>query len=160
MAGDGQVTFDDKILKSKAVKIRKLHDGKILAGFAGAAADALALFERFENKIEEFSGNLPRAAVELAKDWRTDKYLQKLEALLAVADRKNSLLIAGSGEVVEPDDGILAIGSGGAYALAAARAILSTGPNLTAEEIARQSLKIASEICVYTNDNITVESIK
>jgi ATP-dependent HslUV protease subunit HslV len=160
MAGDGQVTFDDKILKAKAVKIRKLYNDKMLAGFAGAAADALALFERFEMKIEEFSGNLPRAAVELAKDWRTDKYLQKLEALLAVADAKNSLLIAGTGEVLEPDDGILAIGSGGAYALAAARALLSANANLSAEEIARKSLQIASEICVYTNDNITVESIK
>jgi len=160
MAGDGQVTFDDKILKAKAIKIRKLHNDKILAGFAGAAADALALFERFESKIEEYSGNLPRAAVELAKDWRTDKYLQKLEASLAVADSKNSFLIAGTGEVVEPDDGILAIGSGGAYALAAARALISANPSMTAEEIARKALLIASEICVYTNDNITVESIK
>lgn len=160
MAGDGQVSFGDTIVKSKAIKIRKLHEDKILAGFAGAAADALALFERFEAKIDEYSGNLPRAAVELAKDWRTDKYLQKLEALLAVADSKNSLLIAGTGEVVEPDDGILAIGSGGPYALAAARAILSTKPSMSAEEIARKALLIASEICVYTNDNITVETIK
>jgi ATP-dependent HslUV protease subunit HslV len=160
MAGDGQVTFGDTIMKAKAVKIRKLHNDKILAGFAGAAADALALFERFESKIDEYSGNLPRAAVELAKDWRTDKYLQKLEALLAVADSKNSLLIAGTGEVVEPDDGILAIGSGGAYALAAARALLSAKTSLNAEEIARKALLIASEICVYTNDNITVETIK
>ncbi len=160
MAGDGQVTFNDTIVKAKAVKIRRLYNDKILAGFAGAAADALALFERFESKIEEYSGNLPRAAVELAKDWRTDKYLQKLEALLAVADTKNSLLIAGSGEVVEPDDGILAIGSGGAYALAAARAIISTKPQLNAEEIVRKSLEIAADICIYTNGNITVESIK
>lgn len=160
MGGDGQVSFNDTIMKSKAVKVRKLHDDKILAGFAGAAADALALFERFENKIGEYSGNLPRAAVELAKDWRTDKYLQKLEALLAVADNKHSLLIVGSGEVVEPDDGILAIGSGGPYALAAARALLSTNPSLSAEEIVRKALKIAADICVYTNDNITVESIK
>ncbi|SYZ74049.1 peptidase component of the HslUV protease [Candidatus Zixiibacteriota bacterium] len=160
MAGDGQVTFNDTIVKAKAIKIRRLYNDKILAGFAGAAADALALFERFEGKIEEFSGNLPRAAVELAKDWRTDKYLQKLEALLAVADTKNSLLIAGSGEVVEPDDGILAIGSGGPYALAAARAIISTKPQQTAEEIVRRALEIAAQICIYTNDNITVESIK
>ncbi|MCX6829027.1 MAG: ATP-dependent protease subunit HslV [candidate division Zixibacteria bacterium] len=160
MAGDGQITFGDTIMKAKAVKIRRLYNDRILAGFAGAAADALALFERFETKIEEFSGNLPRAAVELAKDWRTDKYLQKLEALLAVADTKHSLLIAGTGEVVEPDDGILAIGSGGAYALAAARAIIATKSQMTAEEIARKALEIASEICVYTNDHITVESIK
>jgi ATP-dependent HslUV protease subunit HslV len=160
MAGDGQVTFGDTVMKSKAVKIRKLYDDKILTGFAGAAADAFTLFERFEAKIEEFSGNLPRAAVELAKEWRTDKYLQKLEALLAVADGKNSLLIAGSGEIIEPDDGILAIGSGGPYALAAARAILSIDSKLTAEEVARKALKIAADICVYTNDNITVETIK
>lgn len=160
MGGDGQVTFGDTVMKAKAVKIRKIYNDTILAGFAGAAADALALFERFETKIDEYSGNLPRAAVELAKDWRTDKYLQKLEALLAVADRKNTLLIAGTGEVVEPDDGILAIGSGGPYALAAARMLLSTKPKLTAEEIVRKSLLTASEICVYTNENITVETIK
>jgi ATP-dependent HslUV protease subunit HslV len=160
MAGDGQVTFGDTVMKSKAVKVRKLYNDKILTGFAGAAADAFALFERFEAKIEEYSGNLPRAAVELAKDWRTDKYLQKLEALLAVADSKNSLLIAGSGEIIEPDDGILAIGSGGPYALAAARAILSTNSGLSAEEITRKAMLIAAEICVYTNENITVETIK
>jgi ATP-dependent HslUV protease, peptidase subunit HslV len=160
IGGDGQVTFGDTIMKAKAVKIRKLYDDRILAGFAGSAADALALFERFEAKIEEFSGNLPRAAVELAKDWRTDKYLQKLEALRAVADKKNSLLIAGSGEVVEPDDGILAIGSGGPYALAAARALLSTKPKMSAEELVRQAMKVAADICVYTNDNIIVDSIK
>jgi len=160
MGGDGQVTFGDTVMKSKAVKIRRLYEDSILAGFAGAAADALALFERFEAKIEEFSGNLPRAAVELAKDWRTDKYLQKLEALLVVADKKNSLLIAGTGEVVEPDDGILAIGSGGPYALAAARTLIATNPKMTAEEIVRRSLLTAAEICVYTNANITVETIK
>jgi ATP-dependent HslUV protease subunit HslV len=159
IGGDGQVTFGDTIMKAKAVKIRKLYDDRILAGFAGSAADALALFERFEAKIDEFSGNLPRAAVELAKDWRTDKYLQKLEALLAVADKKNSLLIAGSGEVVEPDDGILAIGSGGPYALAAARALLSTKPKVSAEELVRQAMAVAAGICVYTNDNIIVDSI-
>jgi len=160
IGGDGQVTFNDTVMKSKANKIRRLYDDKILAGFAGSAADALALFERFESKIDEFSGNLPRAAVELAKDWRTDKYLQKLEALLAVADKKHSLLIAGSGEVVEPDDGILAIGSGGPYALAASRALISTKSKMGAEEIVKKALTIAAEICVYTNENIIVESIK
>lgn len=160
LGGDGQVTFGETIMKGKAIKIRKLYNDTILAGFAGAAADAFALFERFEAKIGEFSGNLPRAAVELAKQWRTDKYLQKLQALLAVADKKDSLLIAGSGEVVEPDDGILAIGSGGPYALAAARSLLSVKPKLTADEIVRQALEIASEICVYTNNNISVEVIK
>jgi len=160
IGGDGQVTFNDTIMKSKAVKIRTIYNDSILAGFAGAAADALALFERFEGKIEEFSGNLPRAAVELAKDWRTDKYLQKLEALLAVADREHSLLIAGTGEVVEPDDGILAIGSGGSYALAAARALLSQKPKMSVEEIVEKALKIAADICIYTNDNISVEVIK
>lgn len=160
IGGDGQVTFDDTIMKAKAVKIRKIYNDNILTGFAGAAADALALFERFEAKIEEYSGNLPRAAVELAKDWRTDKYLQKLEALLAVADKKHSLLISGTGEVVEPDDGILAIGSGGPYALAAARALVSISPKMNAEEIVRKALIIASDICIYTNGNITVESIK
>ena len=160
IGGDGQVTFDDTIMKAKAVKIRKIYNDNILTGFAGAAADALALFERFEAKIEEYSGNLPRAAVELAKDWRTDKYLQKLEALLAVADKKHSLLISGTGEVVEPDDGILAIGSGGPYALAAARALVSISPKMNAEEIVRKALTIAADICIYTNSNITVESIK
>ena len=160
IGGDGQVTFNDTILKSKAVKIRRLCGGSVLAGFAVAAADALALFERFENRLEEFSGNLPRAAVELAKDWRTDKYLQKLEALLAVADKEHSLLISGTGEVVEPDDGIMAIGSGGPYALAAARALIESSPKLSAEEIVKKALKIAADICIYTNDNITVETIK
>jgi ATP-dependent HslUV protease subunit HslV len=159
IGGDGQVTFGDTVMKAKAVKIRRMYDDRVLAGFAGAAADALALFERFESKIEEFSGNLPRAAVELAKDWRTDKYLQKLEALLAVADNKHSLLIAGSGEVVEPDDGIIAIGSGGSYALAAARALLGTRPKVSAEEIVKKSLLVAADICIYTNNNITVEKI-
>jgi ATP-dependent HslUV protease subunit HslV len=160
LGGDGQVTLDDTVMKSKAVKIRRMYNDQILAGFAGAAADAFALFERFEAKIEEYNGNLPKAAVELAKEWRTDKYLQRLEALLAVTDRKNSLIIAGSGEVIEPDDGILAIGSGGTYALAAARAFLSTSPKLSAETIVQKSLKIAADICVYTNDNITVETLK
>jgi len=160
MGGDGQVTLGDTVMKAKAVKIRLMNDGKILAGFAGAVADALALFERFEEKIDEYNGNLARSAVELAKDWRTDKYLQKLEAMLAVSDNKHSFLIAGTGEVIEPDDGILTIGSGGPYALAAARAIISTKPNLTAEEIVKKSLLTAAEICIYTNENITVEKIK
>jgi len=159
IGGDGQVTFGDTIMKSRAIKIRKIYDDNILTGFAGAAADAFALFERFEAKIDEFTGNLPRASVELAKEWRTDKYLQKLEALLAVADKKNSFLISGNGEVVEPDDGILAIGSGGPYALAAARALLETNPKMKADQLVRKALEIASEICVYTNNNITVESI-
>ena len=159
MGGDGQVTFGDTVMKSKAVKIRRLYDDSILAGFAGAAADALALFERFEAKIEEFSGNLPRAAVELAKDWRTDKYLQKLEALLVVADKKNSLLIAGTGEVVEPDDGILALGLGGNYALAAARAFM-TMPKMSAASVVEKSLHIAASICIYTNDKINIVELK
>lgn len=160
IGGDGQVTFGDTVMKSKAIKIRKIYGDTILTGFAGAAADAMALFERFEAKIEEFAGNLPRAAVELAKEWRTDKYLQKLEALLAVADKKNSLLISGTGEVVEPDDGILAIGSGGPYALAAARAIIALNPKMSAEEIVRKALEITAEICIYTNEHITVDTIK
>jgi len=160
IGGDGQVTMDDTVMKAKAVKIRKIFDDTILTGFAGAAADALALFDRFENKVEEYSGNLPRAAVELAKEWRTDKYLQKLEALLAVADKNHSLIISGTGDVIEPDDGILTIGSGGSYALAAARALISVKPKMDAEQIVRKALTIASEICVYTNDNLTVEMIK
>ena len=160
MGGDGQVTLGDTVMKAKAVKIRRLYEDKILAGFAGAVADALALFERFEEKIDEYNGNLPRAAVELAKDWRTDKYLQKLEAMLAVSDKKHSFLIAGTGEVIEPDDGILAIGSGGPYALAAARAIIGIKPKLTAEEIVKKSLLTAADICIYTNENIKVEKIK
>ncbi len=159
IGGDGQVTFGDTVMKSKAIKIRKIYNDTILSGFAGAAADAMALFERFEGKIEEYSGNLPRATVELAKEWRTDKYLQKLEALLAVADKEHSFIIAGSGEVVEPDDGILAIGSGGPYALAAARAIMDLKPKLAADEIVRKAMEITSEICVYTNNTITVEMI-
>jgi ATP-dependent HslUV protease subunit HslV len=159
MAGDGQVTFDDQILKTKAVKIRKMYNGKILAGFAGAAADALALYELFEKKIEEYAGNLPKASVELAKEWRTDKTLQKLEAVIAVANEKHIFLISGNGDVVEPDDGIVAVGSGGGYALAAARALIFANPKMTAEKIAEKSLELAAEICIYTNKNISVESI-
>ncbi len=160
MAGDGQVTFDDTILKAKAVKIRKMRDGAILVGFAGAAADALALFELFEKKIEEFSGNLAKASVELAKEWRTDKTLQKLEAVIAVTDKEHIFLISGNGDVVEPDDGIVAIGSGGSYALAAARALIFANPKLTADKIAHKALEIAADICVFTNKNIKVEMIK
>ena len=160
MAGDGQVTFDETVLKTKAVKIRKMSEGKILAGFAGTAADALALYELLEKKIDEYSGNLARASVELAKEWRTDKTLQKLEAIIAVTDKKNIFLLSGNGDVIEPDDSIIAIGSGGAYALAAARALIEANPKLTADKIARKAMEIAADICVYTNRNITVEKIK
>jgi len=160
MAGDGQVTLEDTILKAKATKIRTMQDGKILAGFAGTAADGLALFELFEKKIEEHPGNLARASVELAKEWRTDKMLQKLEAVIAVTDKDHIFLVSGTGDVVEPDDGIVAIGSGGAFALAAARGLICANPKLSAEKIALKSLEIAAEICVYTNKNITVEVIR
>ena len=158
LGGDGQVTMSDTIVKSNAVKIRRLADGKVLAGFAGAAADAMTLFERFDAKLSQYKSNLQRAAVELAKDWRTDKYLRKLEALLAVCDADYSLLLSGTGEIVEPDDGIIAIGSGGSYALAAARALVKHS-DLSAEEIVRESLLTAASICVYTNDSITVETL-
>jgi ATP-dependent HslUV protease subunit HslV len=160
MAGDGQITFDDTVLKSKSSKIRYMQGDTILAGFAGTAADALALFELLEKKIEEHSGQLPRAAVELAKDWRTDKVLQKLEAVIAVTDKKHIFLVSGNGDVIEPDDGIVSIGSGGPYATAAARALLFANPRMTAEKIARKALEIAAEICIYTNDQITVETLK
>lgn len=158
IGGDGQVTIGNTIMKEKATKIRRLAEGRVLAGFAGSVADAFTLFERFEGKLSEYNQNLRRAAVELAKLWRTDKYLRQLEALLAVCDADQSLLIAGSGEIIEPDDGILAIGSGGPYALAAARALL---PNVSmdAEAIVRESLRIAAGICIYTNSNITVETL-
>lgn len=160
MAGDGQVTFDEQIMKTKAIKIRKMYNGKILAGFAGTAADAFALYELFEKKIEEFNGNLQRASVELAKEWRTDKTLQKLEALIVVANTERILLISGNGDVVEPDDGIVAVGSGGGYALAAARALIFATPKMPADKIVHKALELASEICVYTNNNISVETIK
>jgi ATP-dependent HslUV protease subunit HslV len=160
MAGDGQVTFDDTIMKEKAVKIRTIQDGRVLAGFAGAAADALALFELLEKKIEEFPDNLPRAAVELAKEWRTDKILQKLEAVIAVTDKKHIFLLSGTGDVIEPDDGIVAIGTGGPYALAAARALIRANPKLSAEQIVQTAMEIAADICVYTNKHIRVETIK
>ncbi|NOZ63188.1 MAG: ATP-dependent protease subunit HslV [Calditrichaeota bacterium] len=156
MAGDGQVTFGDTVLKMGARKIRRIFDGAVLVGFAGASADALTLFEKFESKLEQFHGNLSRAAVELAKDWRTDRYLRRLEAQLVVADQEKSFLISGTGDVVEPDDNIMALGSGGPYALAAARALVRHA-DLDAEHIAKESLKIAGEICIYTNTNVKVE---
>jgi ATP-dependent HslUV protease, peptidase subunit HslV len=155
LGGDGQVTVGDTVMKSNATKVRTMHGGRIVAGFAGAAADAMTLFEKFEEKLERFPGNLPRAAVELAKDWRSDRVLRRLEALLVVASASHGYVISGTGELIEPDDGILAIGSGGSYALAAARALANNTP-LSAAEIVRQSLTIAGEICVYTNTNITV----
>lgn len=158
MAGDGQVSMGQTILKQKANKIRTLFKGKVLAGFAGATSDAFALFSRFEAKLEEFRGNLSRAAIELAKDWRMDKALRRLEALLIVADKDNSFLISGTGDVVEPDDGIIAIGSGGSFALAAARALIKY-TNLSPKEIVLEAMKISSEICVYTNDQITVKEL-
>lgn len=160
MAGDGQVSFDDTVLKSTAVKIRRMYNDNILSGFAGTAADALALFELLEKKVDEFNGNLPKAAVELAKEWRTDKMLQKLEALIAVTDKKHIFLISGTGDVVEPDDGIVAIGSGGNYALAAARGLIAANPRLSAEKVATMALEIAADICVFTNKNITVDVLK
>jgi len=159
IAGDGQVTFSQNIImKNKACKIRKLYDGKVIAGFAGAVADAFTLFTKFEEKLKEMGGNLTRAAVELAKEWRTDKILRQLEALLIVADKTRLLIISGSGEVIEPDDGVAAIGSGGPYALAAARTMLAY-TDMKAGEIAPAALKIAADICVYTNHYITVESV-
>jgi len=158
LGGDGQVTMSDTIVKHQAVKIRRLAEGKVLAGFAGAAADAITLFERFDAKLSQHSANLQRAAVELAKDWRTDKYLRRLEAVLAVSDSTHSLLLSGTGEIVEPDDGIIAIGSGGPYALAAARTLIKHS-ELTAAEIVRESLLAAAAICIYTNENISVETL-
>ena len=158
IGGDGQVTLGHAVMKHKSIKIRKLYNNSILAGFAGAAADAFTLFEKFEEKLERFSGNLPKVAVELAKDWRTDKYLRRLEALLVVMDKDYTYLVSGTGDVIEPDDGILAIGSGGNYALAAARSLLNFS-SLSAEDIVKESLKIASDICIYTNENISVETL-
>ncbi len=160
MAGDGQVTFDETVMKTKAVKIRKLYEGKILAGFAGTVADAMTLYDLLDKKIDEHSGNLPRAAVELAKEWRTDRSLQRLEAVIAVTDKEHIFLISGNGEVIEPDDGLISIGSGGSYALAAARALMYANPKLTADKIVTKALEIAADICIYTNKNIKVESLK
>jgi len=160
LAGDGQVTYDDTVMKATATKIRTLYDDKVLAGFAGTAADALALFELFEKKLGEFAGNLSRASVELAKEWRTDRILRRLEAVIVVTDGKHIFMVSGNGDVIEPDDGIVAIGSGGPYALAAARALISANAKLTAEKIARKAMEIAAEICIFTNDNIKVVTIK
>ncbi len=159
MAGDGQVTFNNTILKTRARKVRRLYHDSILAGFSGATADAITLFERFEAKLEEHGGNLARAAVELAKDWRTDRYLRRLEALLLTANREHILLLSGTGDVIEPDDPVAAVGSGGPFALAAARALIRHAPHLTAEEIARTSLEIAASICLYTNAEIAVDTL-
>jgi|TARA_B110000263_G_scaffold246389_1_gene257372 ATP-dependent HslUV protease subunit HslV len=157
MGGDGQVTMGDKVMKGNARKVRRLHDGKVLAGFAGGTADAFTLFEYFEKKLDQY-GNLTRAAIELAKDWRTDRMLRRLEALLVVADQKQSLLISGTGDVIEPESELLAIGSGGAYCQAAARALLDT-TELDARSIVEKSLAIAADICIYTNNKITIEEL-
>jgi ATP-dependent HslUV protease subunit HslV len=158
LAGDGQVTMGETVMKSGARKVRRLYNDKILAGFAGATADAFSLLARFEAKLEQYHGNLERAAIELSKEWRTDKILRHLEALLVVADDTNSFLLSGNGDVIAPDDGVIAIGSGGSYALSAARALLSHS-ELPAREIAVESLRIASEICIYTNSSIIVEEL-
>jgi ATP-dependent HslUV protease, peptidase subunit HslV len=158
LAGDGQVTLGETIMKSTAKKVRRLYNDRILAGFAGATADAFSLLTRFESKLEQYHGNLERAAIELSKEWRTDKILRHLEALLVVADNKSSFLLSGNGDVIAPDDGVLAIGSGGAYALAAARALMKH-TNLSAREVAVEALNISAEICIYSNQNIVVEEI-
>ncbi|MBO8130284.1 MAG: ATP-dependent protease subunit HslV [Candidatus Marinimicrobia bacterium] len=155
IGSDGQVTFGNTVMKSNASKVRKIYGGRVIVGFAGASADAFALFEKFEGKLEEFKGNIQRAAVELAKLWRTDKYLRRLEALLIVMDKEKMLIISGTGDVIEPDDNIIAIGSGGPYASAAAKALMKY-TDLSAKEIVEESLKIASEICVFTNNKFTI----
>jgi ATP-dependent HslUV protease, peptidase subunit HslV len=156
LAGDGQVTLGETVMKASAKKVRRLYNDKILAGFAGATGDAFALLTRFEAKLEQYHGNLERASIELSKEWRTDKVLRHLEALLVVADEKGSFLLSGNGDVIAPDDGVLAIGSGGSYALAAARALLKH-TKMSAAEIAREALSVAGEICIYSNQNIIVE---
>jgi len=158
MAGDGQVTLEHTIMKHTAKKVRKIYNDRVLAGFAGATADAFTLFGKFEEKLEQYNGNLVRAAVELAKDWRTDRLLRRLEALLVVADTEHSLIISGNGDVIEPDDGVIAIGSGGPYAHSAAKALIDFS-NLDARRIAEEAMKIAASICIYTNDRITVEEL-
>jgi ATP-dependent HslUV protease subunit HslV len=158
VAGDGQVSMGDTVVKSNARKVRRLAGGSVIAGFAGTTADAITLFERLEAKLEQYSGQLTRACVELAKDWRTDRYLRRLEAMMAVADTHVSLILSGTGDVLEPEDNIIGIGSGGGYALAAARALIEVD-GLDAEAIARRAMAIASQICVYTNDKITVEKL-
>ena len=157
VASDGQVSMGNTIIKSTANKVRKIEKKNVIAGFAGSTADALTLFERLEAKLEKHAGNLARAAVELAKDWRTDKYLRRLEALMAVADKEKSFIISGTGDVLEPEDGIIGIGSGGNYALAAAKVMMET--NMSAEEVAKKAIKVAADICVYTNDNVKIEKI-
>lgn len=159
MGGDGQVTFGNTIMKAKARKLRKIYDGKIVVGFAGATADAFTLFERFEAKIKEYGGDLRRAAVELAKDWRTDRVLRRLEAMLLVADRKDMLLISGTGDVVDPEEDVIAIGSGGGFAYAAAKAYLES-QSYSAREVVERSLRVASEICIYTNSELIVEELE
>ena len=158
MAGDGQVTVGETVMKASARKVRRLYNDKILAGFAGATGDAFSLLTRFEGKLEQYHGNLDRAAIELSKEWRTDKILRNLEALLIVADDKNSFLLSGNGDVISPDDGLLAIGSGGSYALAAARALVKN-TEMSAREIAAEAMSIAGEICIYSNSNIIVEEL-
>jgi len=158
MGGDGQVTMGESIVKQKARKIRRLYSEKVLAGFAGSTADALSLFSRFEQKLDEYHGNLSRAVVELAKDWRTDRALRHLEALLLVADEKNTYLVSGNGDVIEPDDGIVAIGSGGSYALAAARA-LAKHTEMGAKEIVQEAMLLAGQICIFTNDQVVIEEL-
>ncbi len=155
LGGDGQVTYGDTIIKASALKIRRLYNDTILAGFAGATADALSLFEKFESKLEEHSGNMPRSVVELAKDWRTDKILHRLEAMLIIMDKNHSFIVSGEGDVLEPDDDIISIGSGAPYALAAARAYMD-GTKLSAVKIGEKSLRIAASICIYTNEKITI----
>jgi ATP-dependent HslUV protease, peptidase subunit HslV len=159
MAADGQVTLGETVMKSNAKKLRKIYNDKILIGFAGSTADAFNLFDKFEEKVSEFRGDITRASVELAKEWRTDKILRRLEAMLVVADKENTFILSGSGDVVEPDRGIAAIGSGGNYALSAARAYLESS-NFSAKEIAQKSLEIAADICIYTNHSITIEEVK
>jgi len=159
MGGDGQVTIGETAIKHTARKVRTLFQGKVLAGFAGSTADAFTLFERFEKKLEQYGGNLPRAAVELAKDWRTDRVLRRLEALMTVADRENMFLISGTGDVLEPEENVLAIGSGGPYARAAAEALVAH-TDMSAVDVVREALSIASRICVYTNDNIHIEELE
>ena len=158
MAGDGQVTVGNTVMKHGAAKVRRLYHDKILAGFAGSAADAFALFSRFEAKLEEYRGNMERSVVELAKDWRLDKYLRQLQAYLIVANNEKAYLISGTGDLIQPDDGILAIGSGGPFALAAARALMKH-TSMTAPQIAEEAMRTAAAICIYTNDNITVETL-
>ena len=157
VAGDGQVSLGNTVLKSKAKKVRKIEKRNVIAGFAGSTADALTLFERLEAKLEKHAGNLTRASVELAKDWRTDKYLRRLEALMAIGDKEKSFIISGTGDVLEPEGDVIGIGSGGNYALAAAKVLMDT--DMSAEDIAKKAIKVASEICVFTNDNVKIEKI-